>query len=56
MKDIFRQRKKKRMNKELIIPFLPQDIAMSACADEQRDFNLATERGVSHRENFSVED
>lgn len=62
MKDIFSQKKKigrereAEMNKELIILFLPQDTAMSACVEEKCDFNLVTRRGVSHRENFRVED
>lgn len=44
------------MNKELIILFLSQDIAMSACVDDKCDFNLATRRGFSHRENYRIED
>ena len=44
------------MNKELIIPFLSQDIALSACVDDKCDFDLATRRGFSHRGNCRVED
>lgn len=56
MKDIFRQKQEKRDNKESVTPFLPQDIAMCACVDEPCHFNLATGRGVGHREHFRVED
>ena len=44
------------MNKELIIPFLSQDIALSARVDDKCVFDLATWRGFSHRGNCSVED
>lgn len=56
IKDFFQSERKRERNKELIILFLPQDIAMSACVDEKCDFNLATRRVVSHRENCWVED
>lgn len=43
--------REREVSKELIILFLPQDIAMSACVDEKHDFNLAARRAVSHKGN-----
>lgn len=61
IKYFFIQRKRetethRERNKELIIHFLPRDFAMSACVDEECDFNLTTRKGVSHRENYRADD
>lgn len=51
-----KKKREREMNKELIILFLSQDIAMSACVDDKCDFNLATRRAFNLRENCRVED